>query len=57
MLAPAGTLLTYVAEALGHVDARMMKKHFMYLAANCIHDAARANLPEFGVKVQRSLER
>jgi integrase len=57
MLVEAGTPLAFVADALGHTDTRMVEKHYAHLAPNYVHDAIRANLPQFGVnpspKVQK----
>jgi integrase len=51
LLVEAGTPLAFVAEALGHSDTRMVSKHYSHLAPNIVHDAIRANLPTFGVRV------
>jgi hypothetical protein len=42
-----------VAEALGHVDTRMVSKHYAHSAPNVVRDAIRANLPSFGVQMVR----
>jgi len=41
--------VAFVADALGRTDTRMVEKHYAHLAPNYIHDAIRANLPQFGV--------
>ena len=44
----AGVPLIFVAEALGHADARMVTKHYGHLAPSHVADAIRAALPKFG---------
>jgi len=56
VLVEAGTPLAFVAEALGHRDTRMVSKHYAHLAPNAVHDAIRANLPTFGVKVESTMQ-
>jgi integrase len=43
-----GTPLMVVAKNLGHVDTRMVEKHYGHLAAGFISDAIRAGAPRFG---------
>ena len=47
-LVQAGVPLIFVAEALGHSDARMVMKHYGHLAPSHVADAIRAALPKFG---------
>ena len=47
-LVQAGVPLIFVAEALGHADARMVTKHYGHLAPSHVADAIRAALPKFG---------
>jgi hypothetical protein len=39
-----------VAKNLGHVDTRMVEKHYGHLASSYVADAIRAGAPRFGVK-------
>jgi integrase len=45
----AGVPLLVVAKNLGHVDTRMVEKHYGHLAPSYVADAIRANAPRFGV--------
>ena len=45
----AGVPLMVVAENLGHVDTRMVEKHYGHLAASYVADAIRAGAPRFGI--------
>ena len=45
-----GTPLLVVAKNLGHVDTRMVEKHYGHLAPSFIADAIRAGAPRFGLK-------
>ncbi|MGA7540614.1 MAG: site-specific integrase [Steroidobacteraceae bacterium] len=47
-LVQAGVPLIFVAETLGHSDARMVTKHYGHLAPSHVADAIRAALPKFG---------
>ena len=47
-LVQAGVPLIFMAEALGHSDARMVTKHYGHLAPSHVADAIRAALPKFG---------
>jgi integrase len=44
----AGVPLMVVAKNLGHVDTRMVEKHYGHLAPSYIADAIRAGAPRFG---------
>ena len=55
LLTEAGTPLAFVAECLGHRDTRMVSKHYAHLAPNIVHDSVRANLPNFGVRVDDTI--
>jgi integrase len=57
LLVTAGVPLAFVAEALGHVDTRMVSKHYAHLAPNVVHDAIRANLPTFGVQTEQKVQK
>ncbi|HEX5461367.1 MAG TPA: site-specific integrase [Steroidobacteraceae bacterium] len=50
-LVQKGVPLIFVAEALGHSDARMVTKHYGHLAPSHVADAIRAALPKFGIVV------
>jgi len=54
-LAQAGVPLLYIASALGHVDARMVTKHYGHLAESQVHDAIRAALPNFSTTAQTNV--
>ena len=43
----AGVPLMVVAKNLGHVDTRMVEKHYGHLAPSFIADAIRAGAPRF----------
>jgi integrase len=45
----AGMPLMVVAKNLGHVDTRMVEKHYGHLAPSFIADAIRAAAPRFGM--------
>ena len=47
----AGVPLMVVAKNLGHVDTRMVERHYGHLAPSFIVDAIRANAPRFGFKL------
>jgi integrase len=47
-LVQAGVPLIFVAETLGHSDARMVSRHYGHLAPSHVADAIRAALPKFG---------
>jgi integrase len=51
----AGVPLMVVAKNLGHVDTRMVEKHYGHLAPSYIADAIRAGAPRFNVKERSSL--
>jgi integrase len=46
----AGMPLIVVAKNLGHVDTRMVERHYGHLAPSFIADAIRAAAPRFGIK-------
>lgn len=54
-LVQAGVPLIFVAEALGHSDARMVTKHYGHLAPSHVADAIRAALPKFGPTGQQNV--
>ena len=45
-----GMPLMVVARNLGHVDTRMVEKHYGHLAPSYVVDAIRAAAPRFGVQ-------
>jgi integrase len=47
-LVQTGVPLIFVAETLGHSDARMVSRHYGHLAPSHVADAIRAALPKFG---------
>jgi len=51
----AGMPLMVVAKNLGHVDTRMVEKHYGHLAPSYIADAIRASAPRFGFKPDRKI--
>ena len=50
-----GMHLMVVARNLGHVDTRMVEKHYGHLAPSYIADAVRASAPRFGFRPDRSV--
>jgi integrase len=52
-LAMAGVPLAVIAEALGHSDERITRKHYAHLAPSYVRDAIRAGLGTLGI-VQRT---
>jgi integrase len=46
----AGMPLMVVARNLGHVDTRMVEKHYGHLAPSYVADAVRKSAPKFGIK-------
>jgi integrase len=42
--------LMVVAKNLGHVDTRMVEKHYGHLAPSFIAEAIRAGAPRYGIK-------
>jgi integrase len=50
-----GMPLLVVAKNLGHVDTRMVEKHYGHLAPSYIADAIRAGAPRFGIKADRKV--
>lgn len=51
-----GAPLMVVAKNLGHVDTRMMEKHYGHLAPSYVAEAIRKAAPRFGIKVPRKAE-
>jgi hypothetical protein len=50
-----GMPLMVVARNLGHVDTRMVEKHYGHLAPSFISHAIRAGAPRFGFKAERKV--
>jgi integrase len=48
-LAMAGVPMTVIAEALGHADERITRKHYAHLAPSYVRDAVRAGLGNLGI--------
>ena len=48
-LAMAGVPLAVIAEALGHADERITRKHYAHLSPSYVRDAVRAGLGNLGV--------
>src|SRR3546814_17562442 len=55
-LAMAGVPMAVIAEALGHADERITRKHYAHLYPSYVRDAVRAGLGTIGV-IARSEER
>jgi len=51
----AGVPLLVVGRNLGHVDARMVEKHYGHLSSDYIAEAIRAGAPQFGFKPDAKL--
>jgi integrase len=49
-----GTPLLVVARNLGHVDTRMVEKHYGHLAPSFITDAIRTGAPRYGIAPEPS---
>jgi hypothetical protein len=49
----AGVPMAVIAEALGHADERITRKHDAHLSPSYVRDAVRAGLGNMGI-VQRS---
>lgn len=47
-LAMAGVPLGVIAEALGHADERITRKHYAHLSPSYVRDAVRAGLGSLG---------
>jgi integrase len=56
-LVQGGTPLLYVASALGHRDARMVEKHYGHFAPSHVAETIKANLPTFGIEVEKKVRR
>jgi integrase len=50
-----GMPLMVFARNLGHVDTRMVEKHYGHLAPSYIADAVRAGAPKFGFKPDKKI--
>jgi integrase len=50
-----GTPLMVVAKNLGHVDTKMVEKHYGHLAPSYVADAIRAGAPRFGFKADKKI--
>ena len=48
-LAMAGVPMAVIAEALGHADERITRKHYAHLAPSYVRDAVRAGLGSMGI--------
>src|SRR3546814_9892686 len=53
-LAMAGVPMAVIAEALGHADERITRKHYAHLCPSYVRDAVRAGLGTIGVIAHRS---
>ena len=49
----AGVPLLVVARNLGHVDTRMVEKHYGHLTQSFITEAIHASAPRYGGKVSK----
>jgi hypothetical protein len=54
-LAMAGVPLAVIAEALGHADERITRKHYAHLSPSYVRDSVRAGLGALGVYEQPRL--
>ncbi len=54
-LVQAGVPLIFVAEALGHSDARRVTRHYGHLPPSHVADAIRAALPKIGGATKRNV--
>ena len=52
-----GAPLAVVGQNLGHVDTRMVEKHYAHLAHSYVADAIRAAAPDLGIEASTNLER
>jgi integrase len=50
-----GMPLMVVAKNLGHVDTRMVERHYGHMAPSYVADAVRKAAPRFGIKVSRKV--
>ncbi|GAN78093.1 tyrosine-type recombinase/integrase [Acidisphaera rubrifaciens] len=50
-----GAPLMVVARNLGHVDTRMVEKHYGHLSASYVADAIRAAVPSFGITAETNV--
>jgi integrase len=51
----SGVPLMVVARNLGHVDTRMVERHYGHLAPSYVADAIRAGAPKFGFRPDRKV--
>jgi integrase len=51
----AGAPLMVVAKNLGHVDTRMVEKHYGHMSPSYVADAMRAAAPNFEVRVESKI--
>ena len=51
----AGVPLLVVARNLGHVDTRMVEKHYGHLTQSFITEAIHASAPRFGGKISKQV--
>ena len=51
-LAMAGVPMAVIAEALGHADERITRRHYAHLCPSYVRDAVREGLGDYGI-VQR----
>lgn len=55
-LAMAGVPMAVIAEALGHADERITRKHYAHLAPSYVRDAVRAGLGSLGIFTEQKLK-
>lgn len=48
-LAMAGVPMAVIAEALGHADERITRKHYAHLCPSYVRDAVRSGLGDYGI--------
>jgi integrase len=56
-LVQEGVPLIFVADALGHRDARMVEKHYGHFSKSAVADMIRAKLPSFGAVAAGNVRR
>lgn len=52
-LAGKGVSLQVIAEAMGHSNAEITRKHYAHLAPSYVADTIRANLPDYGLAEEK----
>jgi integrase len=52
-----GAPLGVIAQNLGHVDTRMVEKHYGHMSSSFVAEAIRAAAPRFGIKPERKVEK